>query len=249
MCIRDSYSTDGGESWTYGSLDGPNTNRPGTMTVRPPADTTAPPAPTNLRANGAGPTTVSLAWDPVPAVDLFRYDVYRGISAGGPYDLAGSTQPDTTSFSDAGRVTGTRYYYVVRAVDASANVSQPSNEASAVPLNREIQVTFVVTPPSSAPAGATVSIAGNQPQICNWCSPHPVTLTKGGDGKWRITLAFTEGTSLEYKYTLGDWTWVEKDAACGEIGNRSTQVAGGADTAQSVEDTVLNWRNTPPCGD
>ena len=243
------YSTDGGESWTYGSLDGPNTNRPGTMTVRPPADTTAPPAPTNLRANGAGPTTVSLAWDPVPAVDLFRYDVYRGISAGGPYDLAGSTQPDTTSFSDAGRVTGTRYYYVVRAVDASANVSQPSNEASAVPLNREIQVTFVVTPPSSTPAGATVSIAGNQPQICNWCSPHPVTLTKGGDGKWRITLAFTEGTSLEYKYTLGDWTWVEKDAACGEIGNRSTQVAGGADTAQSVEDTVLNWRNTPPCGD
>ena len=243
------YSTDGGANWTYGSLNGPGTAQPGTLTVHPPADTTAPPAPANLHANGAGPTTVTLTWDAVPAVDLFRYDVYRGTAAGGPYELVDSTDPDATSFTDEGLVTGTRYYYVVRAVDESANQSGPSNEANAVPLNREIQVTFVVTPPATTPATATLSIAGNQPQLCNFCNPpHTVVLTKGGDGKWRITLAFQEGTSIEYKYTLGDWDHVEKDAACGEIANRAAQVAGGALPTQTIDNTVLNWRNVAPCG-
>ena len=243
------YSTNGGDSWTYGSLSGPNTDQPGTMTVHPPADTTAPPAPTNLVANGGGPTTVSLTWDAVPAVDLFRYDVYRGTTAGGPYEKAGSTQPGTTTFSDTGLVTGTRYYYVVKAVDESANESGASNEANAVPLNRQIDVTFVVTAPSTTPSNATLSIAGNQPQLCNFCNPpHTITLTKGGDGRWRITLAFQEGTSIEYKYTLGDWDHVEKDGACGEIANRSAQIAGGAGGTQTIENTVLNWRNVAPCG-
>ncbi len=244
------FSTDGGGSWTYGSLTGPGTGAPGTMTVRPPADTTPPAAPAGLVASGAGPTTVTLDWEPVDASDLFRYDVYRGTVAGGPYELVDATSEDTTAYADVGLVTGTRYFYVVRAVDDSANASAPSNESSAVPLNREIEVTFVVTPPSTTPADATLSIAGNQPQLCNFCNPpHPVTLAKGDDGKWRVTLSFTEGTSLEYKYTLGDWFYVEKGAACDELSNRAAQVAGGADGTQTIENAVLNWRNVSPCGD
>ena len=242
------YSTNGGETWLYASLDGPNTNRPGTMTVHPPGDTTAPPAPQNLQANGAGPTSVSLRWDAVPAVDVFRYDVYRATTAGGPYEKAGSTDPGTQTFTDTGLATGTRYYYVVRAVDESANVSGPSNEASAVPLNREVAVTFVVTPPSTTPPDAIVHVAGNDPKLCAWCSTHTVQLTKGADGKWRTTISFMEGTSLEFKFTLGTWDFVEKDAACGEIGNRQAQVAGDASAAQTVEATVQNWRNVSPCG-
>ena len=107
-----------------------------------------------------------------------------------------------------------------------------------------------MTPPSTTPADATLSIAGNQPQLCNFCNPpHPVTLAKGDDGKWRVTLSFTEGTSLEYKYTLGDWFYVEKGAACDELSNRAAQVAGGADGTQTIENAVLNWRNVSPCGD
>ena len=242
------YSTNGGESWTYGSLNGPGTSQPGTMTVRPPADTTAPPAPANLVANGAGPTTVSLDWDAVAAVDLFRYDVYRSTTSGGPYELVDSTEPDTTAFSDTGLETGTRYYYVVRAVDESANVSPPSNEASAVPLNREVAVTFVVTAPSTTPADRTLYIAGNHPSLCTWCNPHTIALTKGADGLWRVTIPFTEGTSLAYKFTLGTWDFVEKDGACGEIADRSAQVVGDADATQTLQHTVVNWRNVAPCG-
>ena len=110
-------------------------------------------------------------------------------------------------------------------------------------------MTFVVTTPATTPANATLSIAGNQPQLCNFCNPpHTVTLTKGGDGKWRITLAFQEGTSIEYKYTLGDWDHVEKDGACGEIANRLLTLSYGATGTQTVNDVIPNFRNVAPCG-
>jgi len=242
------YSTNGGETWTYGSLTGPGAGAPGTMTVHANADTTAPGSPANLRADGAGATTVVVGWDAVDAGDLFRYDVYRSTTSGSAYELAGSVPAGTTTFTDAALTTGTRYYYVVKAVDRAANASGFSNEANAVPQNRTVQVTFVVTPPATTPATATLAIAGNQPELCNWCNTHTVTLAKGGDGKWRITIPFLEGTSIEYKFTLGSWDFVEKDGACGETANRTVRVAGDTSAAQSVESSVLNWRNVAPCG-
>jgi hypothetical protein len=111
-----------------------------------------------------------------------------------------------------------------------------------------VQVTFEVTVPAGTPADKTVYIVGNQPQICNWCNPHTVALTKGSDGKWRVTLAFTEGTEVEYKYTLGSWDFVEKDASCGEISNRKIRVVGDSSNTQLVQETVANFRTIPPCG-
>jgi hypothetical protein len=64
-----------------------------------------------------------------------------------------------------------------------------------------------------------------------------------------VTLTFYEGDQLEYKYTRGSWTYVEKDAACAEISNRTVTVVYGIDGAMIMDDTVLNWRNTAPCGD
>jgi hypothetical protein len=64
---------------------------------------------------------------------------------------------------------------------------------------------------------------------------------------WTVTLNMLEGTSIEYKYALGDWNYVEKDGACQEIGNR-TLTESGSGGVQTVNDTVLNWRNVAPCG-
>jgi hypothetical protein len=64
-----------------------------------------------------------------------------------------------------------------------------------------------------------------------------------------VTLTLYEGDQLEYKYTRGSWTYVEKGAACEEIANRAATVVYGADGTMTLEDTVLNWRNTGPCGD
>jgi hypothetical protein len=64
-----------------------------------------------------------------------------------------------------------------------------------------------------------------------------------------VTLTFYEGDQLEYKYTRGSWDYVEKGAACEEIANRTATIVYGTDGTMTLEDTVLNWRNTAPCGD
>lgn len=68
-------------------------------------------------------------------------------------------------------------------------------------------------------------------------------------GTWTITLTGLETTAIQYKYTLGLWTYVEKDASCGEIGNRLLTLSYGTDGTQLVNDTVLNWWSVSPCGE
>ena len=62
-----------------------------------------------------------------------------------------------------------------------------------------------------------------------------------------VTLTLNEGDQLEYKYTRGSWDYVEKGATCEEIGNRTVTVFHGDDGTMTVDDIVLNWRNTGPC--
>ena len=112
-------------------------------------------------------------------------------------------------------------------------------------------MTFRLTVPATTPADATVYIAGSLDRLSGglpaW-NPGGVALTKVDATTWQVTLTGTEGTQVEYKYTLGSWEKVEKDGTCGELGNRSVTLAWGADGAPVVSDTVLNWRNVAPCG-
>jgi hypothetical protein len=75
-----------------------------------------------------------------------------------------------------------------------------------------------------------------------------VALTRVDATHWTITLHGIEATQLEYKFVLGDWNYVEKDAACGEINNRQLTLSYGSSGTQVVGDTVQNWRNVAPCG-
>jgi glycosidase len=247
------YSTNGGASWTYGDLNGigdgsfaQQTDQPGALTVRPAADTTAPAAPTNLQAFNGGATAIALSWTASTSSDVFRYDIYRSTTAGGGYAKIGAVDAGVTQYADANLQTGTPYFYVVRALDAANNVSSASNEASATPAARAIHVTFEVSAPATTPADGVVYIVGNQPQICNWCSPQTITLTKGGDGKWRTTIDFLEGTEIEYKFTLGSWERVEKTADCNEVDNRRLRVTSSSGDLL-VQSAVANWRGLGSC--
>ena len=99
-------------------------------------------------------------------------------------------------------------------------------------------------PVASHIAGFLDRLDGGLPQ---W-DPGAVSLTRVDATHWTITFTGKETTQLEYKYTLGDWDHVEKDGACGEIGNRMLTLAYGATGTQTVNDTVQNWRNVAPCG-
>jgi hypothetical protein len=79
-------------------------------------------------------------------------------------------------------------------------------------------------------------------------NPGGAVLTRIDATHWAITFTGKEGTQIEYKYALGSWDYVEKDNFCGEIANRQLTLSYGATGTQTVNDTVLNWRNVSPCG-
>jgi hypothetical protein len=142
----------------------------------------------------------------------------------------------------------------VRALDTAFNRSANSAEVSATANLRTVTLVFNVTVPATTDAtGRSVYIAGfldrldgNLPQ---W-NPGGVVLTRVNATTWSITLTGLESVQIEYKYALGDWNFVEKDAtaACGEIGNRQLTLAYGATGTMTINDTVGNWRNVAPCG-
>jgi hypothetical protein len=239
-------------------LDGNNGNdnlyspaQAGALTVNPSDDMTAPAAPANLHVVSASPSSVQLAWDAVTGdTTLYGYEVLRSDTAGGPYDQI--ARLSSTSYADTTVIEGATYFYVVKALDNSFNRSDNSNEVQATAEPRTVSVVFTVTVPDSTDdTSRQVHIAGTLSRLDgglpDW-DPGGVVMTRVDATHWTITLTGKEGTQLEYKYALGSWDFVEKDDACGEIANRPLTLAYGADGTQTVNDTVLNWRNVAPCG-
>jgi hypothetical protein len=100
--------------------------------VTPPLDNGPPTAPTGLSATG-GNASVFLDWNNNGESDLDGYNVHRSTSAGPPYTQLNGSLVASSNYVDSTVTNGTTYYYVVTAVDTSADESGISNEASATP--------------------------------------------------------------------------------------------------------------------
>jgi hypothetical protein len=61
---------------------------------------------------------------------------------------------------------------------------------------------------------------------------------------WAIRLELPPGATIQYKYTLGSWETVEKDANCEEVPNRTLTVG---DEPMTVRDVVEAWRGVGVC--
>jgi len=249
------YSTTNGRDWVYADLDGIGNGydpaQAGALTVDASSDTTAPSTPTGLAVLSASPAGIQLTWDAISGdTTLYGYEVLRSDTASGPYAMIARITDN--SYTDTSVVEGGIYYYIVRALDQSFNRSGNSTEVSATAELRTVTLVFNVTVPDTTDAtGRSVYIAGfldrldgNLPQ---WDAAG-VVLTRVDATHWTITLTGKESTQIEYKFTLGDFDHVEKDATCSEIGNRQLTLTYGATGRQNVNDTVLNWRNVAPCG-
>jgi fibronectin type 3 domain-containing protein len=90
-----------------------------------PVDTFPPPAPTGVAAV-AGPGTISLIWDAVAAGDLAGYVVLRADAPDGTLQALTPEPIKDTTYRDTAVTPGTRYAYVVVAVDRSKNRSAAS---------------------------------------------------------------------------------------------------------------------------
>jgi hypothetical protein len=241
------FSTNLGDNWTYAYTDD---NQRGSLTVNPSGDTTPPAAPSNLHRVTSSANSITIGWSANGEPDLYRYEVWRGNASGGPYTKLANAPAGTTQYVDSAVSTGATYYYVVTAQDTSFNRSLNSNEAAIQAQAQMVAVTFNVTVPASTDGtGRTVHIAGSFPPPYPQWDPGAISATRIDATHWSITLNMLEDTQVEYKYTLGDWEHVEKGAACEELSNRQLTVVYGPGGTQTVNDTVLNWRNVAPCGD
>jgi hypothetical protein len=237
-------STDGGATWQLADRDGIGYRAAQAVLLdaQPASDAEPPAAPTDAAASVVSEASVTLIWSAMTDEDLFRYEVWRGERAGGPYERIGTAAEP--AFTDDGVRGGTSYVYVVSAQDTSFNRSANSNEVVAAAESRSVAVTFNVAVPANTPPPDTVYIAG---AFQGW-DPGATPMTRAGDLAWTITVAFAEGEVPEFKFTRGSWDAVEKDAGCGEIPNRTIMVEYGTDGTQIVEATVEKWRDIDQCG-
>jgi hypothetical protein len=113
--------------------------------------TTPPVAPTGLSGT-AGNGQVILAW--TPSTGATGYNVKRSLTSGGSYGNVGSSIA-TASYTDTGVTNDTTYYYVVSALDATAE-STNSGQVSARP-------SAPITAAESAPPG--VAVTGSNVQL------------------------------------------------------------------------------------
>lgn len=91
------------------------------------------------------------------------------------------------------------------------------------------------------PAGVTVFITGNQPQLGNW-NPCAVAMTRIAEDSWSISLSFADDTALEYKFTLGGWDSEALSADSLVPPNSRLTVSG--DTVVTVKITL--WKDQQP---
>jgi hypothetical protein len=97
---------------------------------------------------------VTLSWE--PAAGAAFYGVFRAEQSGGPYEMAATTESAT--YDDYAVADGVTYYYVVVAVDAEGNESDPSVE---------------IAVPDSVPADSPAATSTAEPTATETPEPAP----------------------------------------------------------------------------
>ncbi len=75
--------------------------------------------------------SVALSWNPSSSSSVVGYNIYRGVTTGGPFSQITSMNADTT-FTDSSVQAGQTYFYVSTAVDTTGKESTYSNQTQAV---------------------------------------------------------------------------------------------------------------------
>jgi hypothetical protein len=75
----------------------------------------------SLSGTGVSSHSVSLSWTASSSPHVIGYNVYRGITSGGPYAKLNTNLITTTNFSDLLVFSGYTYYYVTTAVDSQGS--------------------------------------------------------------------------------------------------------------------------------
>jgi fibronectin type 3 domain-containing protein len=158
----------------------PASAKPTAPTQPNPPPSQIPPVPIGLVAT-AGNAQISLAW--AISSGATSYHLKRSTTSGGPYTQVSA--PTTTSFTNTGLTNGTKYFYVVSALNSageSANSAQASATPSAPPVNQTPDVTITIDPTKTKPISPY--IYGLNFYFGETDPPPMATLDRDGGNRW-----------------------------------------------------------------
>lgn len=143
------------------------------------------------------PGLIAAAWDRLVALSwkasawAKHYTIYRSTTSAGPYGVL--TNLAETTFTDTGLTNGTRYYYVVAAVN-EAGTSPNSSEVSAIPTG---------PPPPAAPTNLTAAAPNGKRRIdLRWTQSSSTGVTQNRiyrsttSGEYNLRATISAGTSF-----------------------------------------------------
>jgi fibronectin type 3 domain-containing protein len=186
---------------------------------------TGPTAPSNLAATAPSATQVNLTWTAsTGSAGIASYRVYR--------DGSGSAlaQPTGTLYSDTSVIAGTSYTYVVKAVDASGNLSAASNTAS------------VTTPASAAPEQPAVAIT--MPSTTGACTSTAATVSVSGtasDSSGLTTVTWTNSANDTGGTAAGTTAWSIASITLATGANTISIVASDASGVSATTQITITY--------
>jgi uncharacterized protein (TIGR03437 family) len=131
--------------------------------------------------------SVLLTWTASVSPNLMSYNIYRGVTSGGPYTLL-TTLGLVTAYTDSNLQAGHIYYYVATAIDDTGAESAYSNAASAaIPAPMPQTATINLGPP--APLSLTITSSADPSTV-----GQPVTFTVLGMIVDGVMVTFYDGT-------------------------------------------------------
>jgi Glycoside hydrolase family 44 len=138
-----------------------------------------PPVPTSLIAT-AGNAQVSLTW--AISSGATSYHVKRSTTTGGPYTQVSA--PTTNAYTDTGLTNGTKYFYVVSALNSSGESanSAEANATPTAPTNQTPDVTITINPTQTKPISPY--IYGLNFYFGETDPPPMATLDRDGGNRW-----------------------------------------------------------------
>ncbi|RPH92529.1 MAG: T9SS C-terminal target domain-containing protein, partial [Calditrichaeota bacterium] len=129
----------------------------------------------------------------------------------------------------------------VRAINALANRGGWSEEITFT-VTDQYNLTFIVQVPKTTPGSEPIYLTGNFNGWTPGAGENALPLQQISPQEWSVTVSFSPGTALEYKYTRGDWARIEKDSLGAETANR-TYTTTAEDAV--IRDVVQRWADIP----
>jgi parallel beta-helix repeat protein len=190
-------------------------------------DAVAPSAPVAVSAE-SGDGSITLTWRVNLEPDFLRYRIFRGTSANPNTQIDSVSVAADTVKTFTGLNNGTAYFFRIRALDNSGNLSAYSNEVSATPLGIP-----------SAPSNLTATVASSSQINLTWSA------ASGFPARYRIFRSLASGSGFSQIDSVNSPATAYSNAGLTAITNyfyvvRSVNTAGVSGASNEASASTLD---------